>query len=81
MRPFSSECPAASATVSGPTRPTNINAMISSWPSGVSLAVMGSRGEGLGTFYQRKLPHKIMLSSELVTRENAKLYYFPDAIY
>jgi ribose transport system substrate-binding protein len=49
--------------------------------SGVSLAVMGLRGEGLGNFYQRKLPHKIMLSSELVTRENAKLYYFPDAIY
>ena len=49
--------------------------------SGVSLAVMGGRGQGLGNFYQRQLPHKIMLSSELVTRENAKLYYFPDAIY
>jgi ribose transport system substrate-binding protein len=49
--------------------------------SGVSLAVMGLRGQNLGNFYQRQLPHKIMLSSELVTRENAKLYYFPDAIY
>lgn len=43
--------------------------------SGVSLAVMGARGQGLGNFYyQRLLPHKIMLSSELMTRENAKLY-------
>jgi len=44
----------------------------------VSLAVMGARGEPMPNFYQKKLPVRIILSAELVTKDNAELYYFPD---
>lgn len=44
----------------------------------VSLAVMGARGEPMPNFYQKKLPVRVILSAELVTEENAELYYFPD---
>jgi hypothetical protein len=29
-------------------------------------------------FYQKKLPTRIILASELITAENAADYYFPD---
>lgn len=44
----------------------------------VSLAVMGARGKNFEGLYQKKLPIRIILSSELVTKENAKDYYFPE---
>jgi ribose transport system substrate-binding protein len=49
--------------------------------SGVSIAVMSLRGEKFNNFYQGKIPSKIILSAELVTKENAKSYYVPDSIF
>lgn len=44
----------------------------------VSLAVMGARGEPMPGFYQKKLPVRIILAAELITKENAEGYYFPE---
>lgn len=46
----------------------------------VSVAVMGARNKNFDGFYQKKLPTRIILSSELVTRENAARHYFPDEL-
>lgn len=47
----------------------------------ISYAVIGVKGEKLNPYvYQvRALPRRIILPSELVTKENAKDFYFPDA--
>ena len=47
----------------------------------VSLAVMGLEGKPLEGFYQKKIPSKVVLAAELVTKENAKDYYEPESIY
>jgi ribose transport system substrate-binding protein len=47
----------------------------------VSLAVVGLRGRVFEGFYQKKLPLRIILASELITRENAKGYYVPEAVF
>jgi ribose transport system substrate-binding protein len=47
--------------------------------TGVSLAVLGVKGRTFEGFYQKKLPVRIILASELVTKENAKDYYHPDS--
>ncbi len=47
--------------------------------TGVSLAVVGVKGRTFEGFYQKKLPVRIILASELVTKENAKDYYHPDS--
>jgi len=44
----------------------------------VGVAILGARGKNFEGFYQKKLPVRIILSAELVTRENAADYYFPD---
>lgn len=49
--------------------------------SGVSIAVMSLRGQKLNNFYQSKIPSKIILSAELITKQNAKNYYVPDSIF
>jgi ribose transport system substrate-binding protein len=49
--------------------------------TGITLGVLGAQGKGLDGFYQKKIPSKIVLSAELVTKENAKDYYFPDSVY
>jgi len=49
--------------------------------TGISLAVDGVQNRSLAGFYQKKLPSKVILSSEPVTRENAKDYYVPDSVY
>jgi ribose transport system substrate-binding protein len=49
--------------------------------TGISLAAMGVRGQPLSGFYQRQIPAKVILASELVTPENAAQYYVPDSIY
>ncbi len=49
--------------------------------TGISMAVMALRNEKLNGFYQNKIPSKIILSAELITRENAKDYYVPDSIF
>jgi len=47
----------------------------------VSLAVVGIRNRVFEGFYQKKLPLRIILGSELITRENAKSYYVPEAVF
>ena len=47
----------------------------------VSLAVVGIRGRVFEGFYQKKLPLRIILASELITKENAASYYFKDAVF
>ncbi|MBS3735647.1 MAG: ABC transporter substrate-binding protein [Candidatus Bipolaricaulota bacterium] len=49
--------------------------------TGISLGVKAARNETLDGFYQRKLPSDIILRAELVTRENAEEYYYPDSVY
>ncbi len=47
----------------------------------VSLAVIGLRGRVFEGFYQKKLPIRIILGSELITHENARSYYVPEAVF
>lgn len=49
--------------------------------TGVSLAVIGLRGRVFEGFYQKKLPLRIILPSELITKDNAKEYYVPNAAF
>jgi len=49
--------------------------------SAVSMAVVGLRGRVFEGFYQKKLPLRVILGSELITRENAKSYYVPEAVF
>ncbi len=49
--------------------------------TGVSLAVNALRNNPLEGFYQQKIPSKIILAAELITKENAKIYYQPESIY
>lgn len=44
----------------------------------VGVAIVGARGKNFEGFYQKKLPTRIILAAELVTKENASSYYFPD---
>ena len=47
----------------------------------VSLAVVGIRGRVFEGFYQKKLPLRIILASELITKANAASYYVPKAVF
>ncbi len=49
--------------------------------TGISMAVMSLRGQKLTGFYQNNMPSKIILSAELITRENAKSYYTPESVF
>lgn len=49
--------------------------------TGISLAIMGLKGQPLSGFYQRQIPSKIILAAELIVKENAKYYYEPDSVY
>ena len=49
--------------------------------TGISLGVLGAQDKGLKGFYQKKVPSKIVLAAELVTKENAKDYYVPESVY
>ncbi len=49
--------------------------------TGISLAVDGVQNRSLSGFYQKKIPSKVILASEPVTKENAKDYYFPESVY
>lgn len=49
--------------------------------TGISMAVMGLRGESLNGFYQKQIPSKIILAAELITPENAADYYQPESIF
>ncbi|PIE32877.1 ribose ABC transporter substrate-binding protein [candidate division KSB3 bacterium] len=47
----------------------------------ISLAVQGLRGQPLNGFYQKKIPSKVILASELIVQENAADYYYPDSVF
>jgi ribose transport system substrate-binding protein len=49
--------------------------------TGVSVAVVGLRGRSYEGFYQKKLPLRMILASELITKANAKGYYHADAVF
>ena len=49
--------------------------------SGISLAIYGARNQPLPGFYQGKIPSKIVLAAELITKQNAKSYYQPESIF
>jgi ribose transport system substrate-binding protein len=44
----------------------------------VGVAIIGARGKNFEGFYQKKIPTRIILAAELVTKQNAASYYFPD---
>jgi len=41
----------------------------------INLAVLGARGQNLPGFIQQKIPSKIIIASELITKQNASKYY------
>ncbi len=47
----------------------------------INLAVMALKGEKLSGFYQKGIPREIILSTETITQENAKDYYFPESVF
>ena len=47
--------------------------------SGIVFGVNGARGEKVGGLYH--IPSRVILSADLVTKENAKDYYYPDAAF
>ena len=49
--------------------------------TGVSVTVVGLRGRVFEGFYQKKLPLRMILNSELITKANAKSYYQPNAVF
>lgn len=49
--------------------------------SGISLAIYGARGQPVPGFYQGKIPSRIILAAELITKANAKAYYNPKDMY
>ncbi len=46
----------------------------------VGLAVLGYNGQVFEGFYQKKLPIRIILAAELITKENAEQYYVADEL-
>jgi len=49
--------------------------------TGISMAVFAMRGQPLEGFYQQQIPSRIILAAELITADNAELYYEPDSIF
>lgn len=49
--------------------------------TGISLAVDGVQNKPLPGFYQRKIPSRVILAAEPITKENAREYYVPDSIF
>jgi len=47
----------------------------------INLAVMGLTHESLNGFYQKSIPHEIILGTEVITKDNAQSYYFPDSVF
>ena len=47
----------------------------------VTLSVYGVRNIGVPGFYQSTVPAKVILSADLITKDNAAKYYVPDSIY
>jgi hypothetical protein len=47
----------------------------------IHLALLGVRGQNLPGFISQKIPSRIIIASELITKENAKKYYDPKSMF
>ena len=47
--------------------------------SGIVFGVQGARGETVGGLYHT--PSRVILAADLVVKENAKEFYFPESAY
>jgi ribose transport system substrate-binding protein len=47
----------------------------------INLALLGVRGQNLPGFIQTKIPSKIIIAAELITKDNAKNYYDPKSMF
>jgi ribose transport system substrate-binding protein len=64
-----------------PQVPANVTYPPSMVASAISTAVLALRQQPLPGFYQKQIPSKIIIASELITPENAKDYYNPESVY
>lgn len=64
-----------------PLVPADVTYPPSMVASAISMAVMALRDQPLDGFYQKKIPSRIVLKSELITPENAKDYYVPASVF
>jgi ribose transport system substrate-binding protein len=48
---------------------------------GINLALLGVRGKNLPGFIQAKIPSKVIIAAELITKDNAKKYYDPKSMF
>jgi ribose transport system substrate-binding protein len=62
-----------------------VRATVSYTPSliatSISFGALASRGMNFDGFYQNKVPSKVIMRSELITRENASEYYVADSVF
>jgi ribose transport system substrate-binding protein len=63
-----------------PQVPANVTYLPSMVGSAISTAVLALRGQPLPGCYQKQVPAKIIIASELITPENAKDYYVPESV-
>lgn len=47
----------------------------------INLALLGVRGQNLPGFIQTKIPSKIIIAAELITKQNAAKYYDPKSMF
>ena len=47
----------------------------------INVALLGCRGQNLPGFIQAKIPSKIIIAAELITKDNAKKYYDPKSMF
>jgi ribose transport system substrate-binding protein len=47
----------------------------------ISFAALACRGRNFEGFYQNQVPSRVIVRSELITRENAARYYLPDSVF
>ena len=47
----------------------------------INLALLGVRGQNLPGFIQAKIPSKVIISAELITKSNAAKYYDPKSMF
>jgi len=61
--------------------PCDVTYPVSMAGTAVTLSVYGVRNMGVPGFYQSTVPAKVILSADLITKDNAAKYYVPDSIY
>jgi ribose transport system substrate-binding protein len=61
--------------------PCDVTYPVSMAATAITLGVYGVRNMPVPGFYQSTVPAKIILSADLITKDNAAKYYVPDSIY